>query len=616
MTVLQSLDAYYERMAARNEVVAPGWSTEPIGLTLVLGRDGSLRDVERSLESSGKKQVPKRERVPKWFGRSGTASTPFFLWENTAYALGVSAKDPAKTARDHAAFREFHLAELAGVEDEGLAALWCFIESWMPNQFVAPLFDEKMLALNLAFRLDGQHGFIHERPAAVAHVERLRQGKAGEAEGLCLVTGARSSLVRLHPKIKGVEGTASAEVPLVSFNVDAFESYGHKQGANAPTSEAAAFRYGAALNALLGRGSSRNRVLRPIGDATVVFWADASEVGEEAAAAAEETAASMVDPGRLSNLEDDSLEAAKLDEKLALFAAGRPLKQIDPRLEPGTRFHVLGLSPNAARLSVRFWIVDDFAAFGRKLAEHYADVAIEPRPRGWGKPPSVQRLLVKTTALQEKFENIPHQLAGEVMRAVLTGAPYPRTLLAAAVTRLRAGDGPGSGWHGAVIKAHLNRAVHFRNPKSGDAQNDKMVEETIRKEELPVALEPDNKNAAYQLGRLFAVMEAAQYAALGRVNASIGDRFYSAASATPARVFGTLLRGLKTHVSDAKKRGKGKWIEGKVGEIMLKLPADLPRTLLLEDQGRFAVGYYHERATRPSTGGQSDQDEEGAETND
>jgi CRISPR-associated protein Csd1 len=216
------------------------------------------------------------------------------------------------------------------------------------------------------------------------------------------------------------------------------------------------------------------------------------------------------------------------------------------------------------------------------------------------RPPSVQRLLVKTTALQEKFGNIPPQLAGEVTRSVLTGLPYPRTLLSAAIMRLRAGDDPHSGWHAAVIKACINRALRFRFGEGARPDGSRTLERS-NEEEIPVALEPHSKNAAYQLGRLFAVLEAAQYAALGRVNAPIGDRYYAAASATPARVFGPLLRGLKHHVSDAKKRGKGGWIEPKVGEIMLMLPPDLPRTLHLEDQGRFAVGYYHERATRPAT---------------
>ena len=310
---------------------------------------------------------------------------------------------------------------------------------------------------------------------------------------------------------------------------------------------------------------------------TVAFWADASSAEDEPAAmAAEDFFAQMVAADAGPANADDAGEGAKLREALRQVAAGRPIAELGLGLMPGTRFHVLGLAPNAARLSVRFWLDDRFEAFAQRLAQHFEDVAIEPSP--WGnRPPAIRLLLVKTTALLEKFDNIPPLLAGEVTRAVLAGTRYPRTLLTAAITRLRAGDNPGRGWHAAVIKAVINR--------SGE-------------EAVPVALDPDNTSPAYQLGRLFAVLESAQYAALGRVNATIADRYYGAASTTPARVFGTLLRGLRTHVSDARKRGLGGWIEPQVGEIMLKLPPSLPRTLRLEDQGRFAVGYYHQRATR------------------
>ena len=275
----------------------------------------------------------------------------------------------------------------------------------------------------------------------------------------------------------------------------------------------------------------------------------------------------------------DEQQSATVREALEKVAKGRADLPSAPVLMDEVEFFVLGLAPNAARLSVRYWLANSFAAFANALDKHGADLAIAPPP--WGeKAPSVQRLLVKTTALLEKFDNIPPGVAGEVMRAVLTGGSYPRTWLAAAIIRLRAGDDPSRGWHAAAIKACINRMS--------------------KEEPLPVTLEPDNPSPAYQLGRLFAVLESAQYAALGRVNASIADRYYGAASATPARVFGALLRGAKTHISDARKRGKGGWIEPKLGEIIARLPPDLPKTLRLEDQGRFAVGYYHERASRPA----------------
>lgn len=572
--ILQALDRYYERMAARGEAEEPGWAKVGIEWTIVLSKDGEPVDVNRNVEVQGKKTRPRAISVPAPVKRT-VGIAPNTLWDKTAYVLGRTAGEGKRTAEEHAAFKRATLDLITASPDEGLVALKRFLETWTPERFDAPPFAPEMLDGNVVFQLDGERGYIHERPAAKMLLRR-ETTTAGEDAEVCLVTGERAAPMRLHPTIKGVNGAQSSGASLVSFNLDAFKSYGRDQGANAPTSEAAGERYGAALNAMLGREGA-NRLKRGIGEATVVFWADTSNVVDERAAqAAERVWASVFEP--VGNDDDqDDVAAAKVADELREIAEGRP-GSVDPELKSGTRFHVLGLSPNAARLSVRFWQSDTLEAFADALRRHFEDLRIEPLP--WrGKPPAVWRLLLKTTSLQEKFENVPPLLAGELTRAVLTGAPYPRTWLSAAITRLRAGDSPASGWHAAAIKACINRNQHEKD--------------------LPVALDPTHDNVAYQLGRLFAVIEAAQYAALGKVNASVADRYYASASSTPARVFASLLRGARTHVSDAKKRGRGGWIEKKLDEIVGRLPPSLPQVLRLEDQGRFAVGYYHERASRP-----------------
>jgi len=574
MTVLQSLDRYYDRMAARGEAELPGWSRQKIGYALILTRDGAPLDVLDLRETSGKKRVPRQMPVPAGVKRTAGIASNLF-WDKTAYVFGRTAGEGRRVKDEHDAFRRAHLDRLTGQADEGLVALRRFLETWRPERFDAVPFTPDMLDQNFVFRLDGDMAWLHDRQAARRLLETT--DVAGAATQVCLVSGMQAPVARLHRSIMGVEGAQSSGASLVSFNLDAFKSYGKDKGDNAPTSEAAAFRYGEALNRMLDRGS-RNRLARPMGDATVVFWADTSAtVDEPAAAAAEHWFAQWFDPAPAADADQDQAEAAKLRDALQHMAEGRP-EAADPRLKPGTRFHVLGLAPNAARLSVRTWVQDDFEAFARRLRAHYDALHIEPLP--WrAKPPSVARLLVRTTALQEKFDNIPPLLAGEVVRAVLSGGRYPRALLAAVITRLRAGDNGGTGWHAAAIRAVLTRS---------------------EQEPVPVALDPDNPNTAYQLGRLFAVLEGAQRAALGRgVNATIADRYYGAASATPARVFPGLLRGLRAHVSDARKRGLGGWIEPKVQEIMSHLEPAMPATLRLEDQGRFAIGYYHERAYRP-----------------
>lgn len=586
MTVLQELDRYYDRMAARGDAALPGWSNEPIGIVLELGEDGALLAVNTWLDERGK---PKIERVPKWFGRSGKGSTPFFLWDNIAYVLGLGTKDPGKTARDHASFRNLHCKELKDETDAGLRALVRFLESWSPTSGPPLGLTEKHFAFNIGFKLRGETRLLTKHAPVEAYVARL----SGEAEvgpdGFCLVRGARLPMVRLHPKIKGVDNAASAEVPLVSFNIDAFTSYGKEQGFNAPTSALAASRYGAALNALLARGGG-NRLR--IADASVAFWADASALdaayAEQMARSAENLFFDIFDDTPAPPAAEDAGQAELVRRELAKVGAGRAEADIDPRVLDGVRFHVLGLSPNAARLSVRFWVSDDFNRFRAAADRHAEAVRIEPSP--WrDRPPAIGRLLRMSTALQEKTENIPNALAGEVLRAVLTGAPYPRTWLAAAIIRLRAGDDPRRGWHAAAIKACLTCI---------------QIEETP-----PVSLDPDNPNQAYQLGRLFAVLEAAQREALGRINASIADRYYGSASATPARVFSTLMRGARAHISAALKLERGRWIERRLEEIIGRLDGEFPTTLRLEDQGRFAIGYYHERAHRPAKADTADPSE-------
>lgn len=582
MTVLQALCGYYDRMAARGDVEPAGYSREKIGFVLVLAADGTVVDKEDLREQSGRKLVPRLVPVPAAVKRTAGIA-PNLLWDKSAYVLGRTAGDGHRTAEEHAAFRKFHRDLLADTADPGLLALRRFLEAWEPARFDAPPFVPDMLDANLVFRLDGDKGLLHERDAARALVAG-RAGSGGTPR-ICLVTGRLAPPAVLHPAIKNVAGAQSSGASLVSFNQESFRSYGQEQGEGAPTSQDAAFRYGAALNRMLTPGSA-NRLPRPVGDTTVVFWADASGADDTPACNAEAAFAALLDPSSLPPEDapaDDAAETQALREAVQQVAAGAPVATLFLHVDPGVRFHVLGLAPNAARLSVRFWLSDSFGAFAEALGAHYRDLAIVPLP--WhATPPSVARLLVKTVAVQEKFDNIPPLLAGEVLRAILAGTPYPQSLFAAAIMRLRAGDDAASGWHAAVLRAVLAREARLLH----------------RKEEPPVSLDRDCPNAAYQLGRLFALLEAAQRMALGIVNATIRDRYFGAASATPASVFPLLLRGVQNHLAKLRKEKPGFaiWVEREIGSVVERLPPSLPRALRLEDQGRFAIGYYHQRRDR------------------
>lgn len=573
MTILQALNHYYERMAMQGIIEPLGYSRENISACIWLNKYGRVVKIDDLNAYNKKKPEPRRMAVPSAINRtSGVASN--FLWDKTAYVLGVGLGKDKKTTdffeKQHAAFKQLHQQRLAGTKDDGLLALLAFLDQWKAADFESLNgFTKDMLDKNIIFGfIDEEMTYLHDRPASQALI-------TAPAEvwktGMCLVTGQEGPIERLHPVIKGVDGGQTSGARIVSYNADAFTSYGKEDGANAPTSVQAAFKYGTALNRLLDREGGKRMKL---GDSSVVFWADATLYGEDAAKAAE----TYIDI--TANPPDNLQENQKLRNVMKQIREGQPLSAIHPDLHAQTQFYILGLSPNAARISIRYWLVDEFGHFAKNLAKHFENIEITPAP--WGeKLPSLWLLLVKTTALMEKTENIPNQLAGDVARAVFSGQPYPRTLLQAAIMRLRAGDSPRWGWHAAIIKACINRIAK-------------------KEEELPVSRQFDYPDVSYQLGRLFATLESAQYAALGKINASITDRFYGAASSTPARAFPALLRNGRHHISDVRKREpeKGRWIETRLDEIFEKLPPTFPKTLNLEEQGRFAVGYYHERAWR------------------
>ena len=576
--ILASLARYYRRLATQNDDVGNpkvppyGFSEEKIGWILVLDKEGRLQDAVPNL-TADKKPQPKLMSVPRPEKRTSGVK-PNFLWDKTAYALGVEAnkdKAQAKTEpvvpseKTFEAFRQYHLDLLQHEQDEGLQALYRFLQHWQPAQFADyPCLSETPDA-NVVFALDKPSALIHKREAA----QTLWAGrlKSDEAEqGLCLISGEEAPIARLHPAIKGVFGGQSSGGSIISFNKESFASFGKEQGANAPVSEVSAFAYTTALNYLLRR---ENGHCLTIGDASTVFWAEAAD--SEIAAAAEDFFADIMTPP------DDEQQSQKVFGILEQIAKGRPLQEIAPDLSPDTRFYILGLAPNAARISIRFWLDTTFGQLAVNLAQHWQDLALEPRP--WKTAPSVWRLLLQTAVLG-KSENISPVLAGEMMRAVIGGTLYPMSLLAQLIARIRA-DGDANGLRVAMIKAVLQR--RFRKG--------------LIHEEVSMSLNTESRNQAYLLGRLFAVLERIQYQALGELNAGIADRYYGSASAVPFSVFPRLLSGAKHHLSRLRKDKAGMAVnlDKDLGEIIAMLPETFPRHLSIDEQGRFAIGYYQQK---------------------
>lgn len=585
--ILQALYSYYQRLLARGaEGLSPfGYSPEKISYEILLALDGSVVAVNDIRKVNGKKPLPCLMGVPQPPKRASNIS-PCFLWDKTSYVLGTSASSK-RADKEHAAFKLLHQECLAATDDAGLQAFLAFLAAWSPARFDKPPFHAEMLDANFVFRLDGEARYLHERPAAQVIRARLLGGAGEDAAVLapCLVTGQTMPVARLHPSIKGVMGAQTAGASIVSFNLESFTSYGKSQGDNAPVSEQAAFAYTTVLNHLLRR-SEHNRQRLQIGDTSVVFWAEAEDAGQ--AEQAELTFELL-----LNEPPSDSQEAARLRNVLDQVAKGRPLSELDPRLQEGTRMFVLGLAPNASRISIRFWEADTLGGFARKLADHERDFRIEPLP--WKTAPAARRVVLATVPNREgampKMDDAFNNLAGEFMRAVLSGGLYPRSLLANTIMRIRA-DGNLSGLRAAICKGILAR--------------ERRLGMRHHPEEVPVSLDKESVSPAYRLGRLFAVLEAAQRSALGgQVNATIRDRYYGAASATPAAVFPVLLRNTQNHLGKLRKEKPG-WavnLEKDIREIVDGLPESFPRSLPIEDQGRFAIGYYHQSQARFAKGG-------------
>lgn len=561
--ILQALKEYYDRKAADPEanMASAGFEWKEIPFVISLDRDGAPVALSSTYEGEGKQRRAKSFLVPQAVKKtSGIASN--LLWDNPEYALGVVLKGKTDRVKDqHACFVK-RIHALGEINDEGFQSL---------RKFLAIANKEELLrrfdawaelcetGANLSFSLAGEKGLILERPAVRKAIADTVHSNESEEKGVCLISGeSQQPIERLHTAIKGVRGAQTSGANIVSFNLDAFASFGKEQGVNAPVSKTAAFAYTTALNHLLGR-DSRQKML--IGDATTVFWAE-RPMGLETEIVDVFGEPPKDDPDRGVN----AIKSLYRSVETGAFASD----------EGQARFFVLGLAPNASRIAIRFWIVDTVASMVGKIVQHFEDLKIVHGPRDKDTL-SLFRLLV-STAVQGKSENIPPNLAGEIMRAILEGLPYPQTLLQALVLRMRA-EHAITHARASLIKACINRATRFKCPQT--------------KEELPMSLDLSNANIGYRLGRLFATLEKIQAEANPGINATIRDRFYGAASGTPVAVFSNLMRLKNHHLAKLENKGRRINFERLIAEIMDEV-GDFPTHLSLADQGRFAIGYYHQ----------------------
>jgi CRISPR-associated protein Csd1 len=560
--ILQALNDYYRRKidACEGALAPEGFELKAIPFVLVLDEYGRLVQLADRREGEGRNRAAKAELVPQSVKKtSGVAAN--LLWDSAEYVLGVDTKGkPARVREEVAAFRariDQTFARSAG--DAGLQAVLAFLDSHR-DQALADLVNHpcwpEILKTNpnLTFQLAGDAELICQRPEVIAAMAS-RSEEADAEHGPCLVSGCDDVIERLHPAIKGVWGAQTSGANIVSFNLDAFNSYGKTQGFNAQVGRKAAFAYTTALNHLLAKGS-RQRV--QVGDASTVFWAE-----KPSGAEFEEAFLDFLGPQR----DDPDRGAQAVASLYRCVFDGRPFTGDD-----GQCFHVLGLAPNAGRISVRFWHAATIAELGQAFYRYFREVEIVRPAWDTGAPLTLFWLLIATAA-QGKADNIVPNLAGEVMRAILTGGHYPEALLQGALRRLRA-ERDVTWQRAALLKACLIR--------------------NLRDEEITVSLNEENVDPGYRLGRLFAALERAQERAQGSLNASIRERYYGAFSATPVTVLPLLMKLKNHHLAKLQNRGEAINLEKLLGSIVDGI-GDVPARLTLAEQARFAIGYYHQR---------------------
>lgn len=582
--ILQALVRCYEALTDRGELEKAGWSPVKISWGLELTADGQVRSLLMMGDTNAKgKQIPQVMKLPDPVKRSsGVAAN--FLSDNSAYILGIDAKGkPERTRECFVACARRHQAILKDVQHPTAKAILQFFDTWQPESAaqhpaIQPHLEALLKGGNIVFvtrDADGALQLAQDVPE-IRHAWDEAYAKTDDAlMGHCLVTGAEGPIAILHPNIKGVMGAQPSGASLVSFNAPAFESYGKEdardkqgQGRNAPVGKYAAFAYGAALNYMIQQDKFHGR----LGDTTLVFWAEGAE------SAYNNVFASMTEFGGAGQNE---ITQKELSGVLTALCQGRTVNWDKVTLNPDNRFYILGIAPNASRLSVRFFLQNSFGAFVAQYQKHQERLKIVPLDGRENL--SLWRLLKETVNPNSRDKAAQPQLIGDMLRAVLTGSLYPSSLFTQTEIRLRA-ERNMTREKAAIIKGYLLRNVVEQQKENTH----------VYKEVLNVELNEQTTYLPYRLGRLFAVLEAVQQSANPGINTTIKDRYFNSACATPALVFPTLLRLAQSHLS---KIGGGLevYYDKMISDLLSDVAQSYPTRLNLQDQGVFQLGYYHQK---------------------
>ncbi|MCM1307913.1 MAG: type I-C CRISPR-associated protein Cas8c/Csd1 [Butyrivibrio sp.] len=567
--ILQALVNRYEDLLKKGAISEPGWGKANVSFGLNLNGDGEVIGLLslKISKPSGKKTVlaPQSMEVPQPVKRSVDIKANF-LCDNSTYIFGVDEKGNKERAKQcFCACRELHLKLLKNAESEAALAIIRFFEKWNPEaaqekQYLSDNWKDLTAGANILFYYDGES--VMANPEIRECWRNYYNNSDSGNSGICMVTGKNAPIAVLHPTIKGVRGAQAMGTSLVSFNAPSFCSYGKEQGGNAPVSEYAAFAYATALNELL---NDREHT-KAIGDTTVVCWAEGGDaVYQDVAMVA------------LFGTEDEGgLTEQDLSMILSKIQKGDMVRFKDEWISPDRHFYILGLAPNAARLSVRFFMEDSFGKIVRHIQEHYERLEIVRPSNDKFTILPIWKLISETVNNKAKDKSPSPQMAADTLKAVLNGGAYPTSLLNGVMLRIRAERDVTRG-RAAIIKAYYLRNKNKDCPK----------------EVLKMELNEECRNVPYTLGRLFAVLEHIQQKANPGINATIKDKYFSAASATPARIFPKLIDLAQKHL---RKLDEGRKINfnKKIGELTETVGTEYPMRLNLPQQGSFQLGYYHQ----------------------
>ena len=572
--ILQALVKHYENLEREGKVSKRGWCSAKVSYGIELSKEGQIKTIVWLKEEhmAGKKQIwlPKILTVPEMVTRSSGVSANF-LCDNSKYLLGIDKETIQGNTNPRVlecfqAAKEKHLALLEGVSGEMAQAIRLFFEMWNPacaekNQEVKENWEELTDGGNLIFCMGADFAQDDENIRDIWEQNQKESQEEGAVKGICLATGKEDEISRIHKTIKGVPGAQSSGAALVSFNAPAFESYGKEQSYNAPVGKYAEFAYTTALNYLLAQ---REYTLQ-VGDTKVLFWA------ESARKEYQESFFFCVDPQK-----DNQQVAKDLFNKLSNYQIGE-LQEI--KLDPEQECYLLGLSPNAARLSVRFFYYNSFGEILENLRKHYERMEMVKPSWETRDYLGITDMLQETVNQKAKDKKPVSHMAAMALQTILTGARYPFSLYSDTLIRIRAEQGNVTWGRASIVKAYL---IHNTQWKEGVNY---------------MGLNEESNDTAYVLGRLFAVLESIQLDANPGIKATIRDRYFNAACATPASVFPILFKLKNSHIKklEREKESSKIYYEKLLMSIMEKLSLEnYPQRLSLEEQGKFILGYYHQ----------------------